>query len=127
MPRAIGLYHATLPVWDLDASEAFWRDLLGIERHATPSYVPDRVVFLDLGNTMIHLVKFGADAPRPEVQLTHIAISVDDLEGALAEVRARGLSVVREPADQPDGARSFYFLDPDGNRVELIKLPAEQG
>jgi catechol 2,3-dioxygenase-like lactoylglutathione lyase family enzyme len=125
MARAKGLYHATLQVWDLDASETFWRDLLGIRRHAKPSYVPGTVVFLDLGNTMLHLVRHGAEIPRPDVRSTHIAIAVDDLEGALADVRARGLTVVREPADLPDGARSFYFLDPDGNRVELIRLAEE--
>ena len=80
------------------------------------------VVFLDLGNTMIHLVRYGADVPRPDVRSTHVAIAVDDLEGALADVKARGLTVLREPADRPDGARCFFFVDPDGNRVELIQL-----
>jgi len=125
MPRAIGLYHATLPVWDLDASERFWRELLGVRRHAKPSYVPEMVVFLDLGNTMLHLVRYGDEVPRPDVRSTHLAIAVDDLDGALAEVKARGLEVLREPTGRPDGARCFYFVDPDGNRVELIELPYE--
>ncbi len=86
MARAKGLYHATLQVWDLDASEAFWRDLLGIARHPKPSYVPGMVAFLDLGNTMLHLVQYGADVPRPDIRSTHIALAVDDLEGALADV-----------------------------------------
>jgi predicted enzyme related to lactoylglutathione lyase len=125
MARATGLYHATLPVWDLGASERFWRDLLGVGRHAKPSYMPEMVVFLDLGNAMLHLVRYGDDVPRPDTRSTHIAIAVDDLDGALADVKARGLAVLREPIDRPDGARSLYFVDPDGNRVELIQLPAE--
>ncbi len=126
MARAIGLYHATLPVWTLDASEAFWRHLLGIQRHAKPSYVPGMVVFLDLGNTMIHLVQYGPDVPRPDVRSTHVAIAVDDLEDALAAVKSRGLTVLREPDGRPDGARCFFFLDPDGNRIELIQLPDDR-
>ena len=122
MARATGLYHATLPVWNLENSERFWLELLGIRRHAKPSYLPEMVVFLDLGNTMIHLVRYGDEVPRPDPRATHVAISVDDLDGALVAVRERGLTVLREPIDRPDGARSFYFVDPDGNRVELIQL-----
>lgn len=122
MARATGLYHATLPVWDLDISERFWRELLGVRRHEKPSYMPEMVVFLDLGNTMLHLVRYGSEVPRPDPRSTHIAIAVDDLDDALATVRARGLTVVREPIDRPDGARSFYFVDLDGNRIELIQL-----
>jgi len=72
--RATGLFHATLPVWDLERAERFWYDLLGIRRHATPSYFPARVVFLDLGNTMIHLVRYGDEIPRPHPRSTHVAI-----------------------------------------------------
>ena len=109
MARATGLYHATLPVWDLDASEAFWRELLGIRRHAKPSYVPGMVVFLDLGNTMIHLVQYGADVPRPDVRSTHVAIAVDDLEGALADVKARGLTGAPR-AGRPTRRRPLLLL-----------------
>ncbi len=123
MVRATGLFHATLPVRDLDRSERFWRELLGIQRHATPSYHPGKVVFLDLGNTMLHLVRYGDEAPWPDLRSTHLAITVDDLDGALAAVKDRGLQILREPFVQPDGARSLYFVDPDGNRVEFVELP----
>ena len=77
MVRATGLFHATLPVWDLARAERFWFTLLGITRHATPSYFPTSVVFLDLGNTMIHLVRYGDAIPRPHPRSTHLAIEVD--------------------------------------------------
>jgi quinol monooxygenase YgiN len=37
MARATGLFHATLPVDDLARAEAFYREFLGIPRHAAPS------------------------------------------------------------------------------------------
>jgi predicted enzyme related to lactoylglutathione lyase len=119
--KATGLFHATLPVWDLVRAETFWRDLLGIERHAIPSYFPNTVVFLDLGNTMIHLVRYGDDVPRPDPRSTHVAIEVDDLDAALVKVRATGQTILREIQDRPDGMRCFYFLDTEGNRVELTQ------
>ena len=124
MPRAIGLFHATLPAWDLERAERFWRELLGIERHPLPSYNPGSVVFLDLGNTMLHLVKYGDEVPRPDPRSTHVAIEVDDLDGALAAVRERGLRVTTDVLTRSDGSRCFYFVDTEGNRVEFINHPA---
>ena len=119
MPKAIGLFHATLPVWDLERAERFWHDLLGIKRHNIASYKPDSVVFLDLGNTMIHLVQYGDDVPRPDRRSMHLAIEVDNLEDALAAVRARGLKVLSDILSRSDGSRSFYFVDCEGNRIEF--------
>jgi len=120
--RAKGLFHATLPVWDLERTEAFYRELLGIQRHATPSYFPNSVVFLDLGNTMIHLVRYRDDVPRPDPRSTHLAIEVDDLDAAFELVKARGLTLLsQEIVTRPDGMRCFYFLDIDNNRIELTQ------
>jgi catechol 2,3-dioxygenase-like lactoylglutathione lyase family enzyme len=123
MARATGLFHATLPVWDLERAERFYRELLGIQRHARPSYFPKSVVFLDLGNCMIHLVRYGDDVPRPDPRSTHVAIEVDDVEAALEQVKAKGLTILHEIVARPDGMRCFYFLDLDGNRVELVQHP----
>ena len=120
MVRATGLFHATLPVWELERAERFWHELLGIERHATPSYFPNSVVFLDLGNTMIHLVRYGDDIPRPHPRSTHIAIEVTDLETAYARVKELGCELLSEITQRPD-MRCFYFLDTEGNRVELTQ------
>lgn len=122
MVRATGLFHATLPVWDLERAETFYRDLLGIQRHATPSYFPNSVVFLDLGNTMLHLVRYGDDIPRPDPRSTHVAIEVDSIEAAFALVRARQLTLLTEGiVTRSDGMRCFYFLDLDNNRIELTQ------
>lgn len=121
MAQATGLFHATLPVWDLARAEAFWSDFLGIERHATPSYFPETVVFLDLGNTMIHLVRYGDDVPRPDPRSTHVAIEVIDLDVAFRQVQDRRMTMLSEIVTRADGMRCFYFLDTEGNRIELVK------
>ena len=81
-------FHATLPVDDLARAEEFYRDFLGIARHSTPVRSRDRVVFLDLGNTMVHLVLRREDTPRIDPRSVHIAIEVDDLD-ALYEAAKR--------------------------------------
>jgi predicted enzyme related to lactoylglutathione lyase len=145
--RATGVFHATLAAWDIERAERFYRDVLRIGRHPTPSYFPGDVVFLDLGNTMIHLIRYGVAFRRPdrgaaptpsdggdeaaflrrqrEAQLLrlHVAIEVDDLDAALVRVRESGRPILQEIATRPDGMRCFYFADTEGNRVELVQHP----
>ena len=42
---------------------------------------------------------------------------VDDCDAAVGRLRAAGVTVVEEPADQPWGERVARVLDPDGNLV----------
>ncbi len=145
MVRATGLFHATLVAWDIQRAERFYREVLGIGRHATPSYFPDDVVFLDLGNTMVHLIRFGSALRRPDVSGTpselatldeagfierqkaihllrlHIAIEVDDLTAAYEVIRAAPRPILQEPTTRPDDMRCFYFADTEYNRVELVQ------
>jgi len=116
--RVKGLFHATLPVYDLERAETFYREVLGIGRHEIPSYFPERVVFLDLGNTMIHLVRYDDQFSRGDYQAHHLAIEVDDLEAAMERVKAAGCRVLNDIVQRPD-MRCFNFLDTEQNRVEL--------
>jgi lactoylglutathione lyase len=51
----------------------------------------------------------------------HIAVSVDDLEQSLAELKEQGIEPEREPYRVRDGGSLICFVqDPDGYRIELI-------
>ena len=49
---------------------------------------------------------------------------VDDVDAVLARVREGGAEVVGA-AEQTDYGRFGWFVDPDGNKVELWQLPAQ--
>jgi predicted enzyme related to lactoylglutathione lyase len=52
-----------------------------------------------------------------------INLMVDDLDGALAQVREGGAEVVPE-SESSEFGRFGWFVDPAGNRVELWQPPA---
>lgn len=52
-----------------------------------------------------------------------VNLIVDDLDAALDQVRAGGADVVGEVQEEPYG-RFGWFVDPEGNRVELWQAPA---
>ena len=71
----------------------------------------------------------GAGTRRPlnELGLTHLSVRVDDVDAALRTVEALGGSVVRGTRTTfGDGEAALDFVyctDPDGVRVELMRLP----
>lgn len=68
---------------------------------------------------------FPADTPyfTPSRAPFMINLMVDDLDGCLARVLAAGAKVMPEREDGIYG-RFGWFLDPEGNKVELWEPPA---
>ncbi|KVE94611.1 glyoxalase [Burkholderia vietnamiensis] len=57
----------------------------------------------------------GAGTPTPD-----LSIEVDDLDEALARIRAAGIAVEYGPADEPWGVRRFFVRDPFGKLVNVL-------
>jgi catechol 2,3-dioxygenase-like lactoylglutathione lyase family enzyme len=66
------------------------------------------------------------DSPEGSGALDHLGFIVDsrDAVDVLAErFRGRGVTIAVEPKDHRDGSRSFYCLDPDGLRIQVLYEP----
>jgi lactoylglutathione lyase len=50
-------------------------------------------------------------------------VYVNDVDAAVADLRQRDGTVLREPEDMPWGERVAYVTDPDGNPVALAAAP----
>ncbi|MFT4922193.1 MAG: lactoylglutathione lyase [Haloarculaceae archaeon] len=62
----------------------------------------------------------GEDDFEAGTAYDHLAVSVDDVDEAFAEIDHHG--VVQEPADNTAaGARTAFVEDPDGHVVELVQ------
>jgi predicted enzyme related to lactoylglutathione lyase len=100
-----------LPIPDLEAGLAFYRDQLGHEliwRTAT-------AVGLRLPGTDAELV-LQAERPEPEVDML-----VDSADEAARRIQAAGGSVIVPPFDIPVG-RCVVVADPWGNQLVLLDL-----
>jgi lactoylglutathione lyase len=80
---------------------------------------------------------FGVPGQEEELELTfnhdgrtyelgtgygHVAISIDDLDAALARLKEQGIEPEREPYTVREGGSRLTFVrDPDGYRIELIE------
>ncbi len=110
------LDHCSVIVTDLERSRRFYRDLLGLKEIAKPRTFDFQVLWFQLGDTQLHLLrKDRADAISPR----HFALRVADSAAARAWCRARGIAI-QETTPIP-GADRFFISDPDGNRIEVIQ------
>ena len=64
----------------------------------------------------------GCGAPLPVTAAERVILDfeVDDVDAAYARLTSLGLTWVMAPTDQPWGARSAMFRDPDGNVANLF-------
>jgi methylmalonyl-CoA/ethylmalonyl-CoA epimerase len=123
--------HIGIAVGDLEASLAFFRDVLGLELEA-PEEVPSQRVrahFLQAGEAALELVEpTAADSPiakfvdRRGPGLHHVALRVDDIVAALAELKARGVRLIDE-APRPGAHNSLVaFIHPSSTHGVLVEL-----
>ena len=124
-----GIDHVVLRVKDIEASLAFWRDVLGcpVVKHNEPL----GLYHLKAGDSLIDLItldgKIGAaGGAGPAVEgrnLDHICLRLEnyDPDAAMAHLDAHGISY--DPPESRFGAGgeapTIYLRDPDGNGVEL--------
>jgi catechol 2,3-dioxygenase-like lactoylglutathione lyase family enzyme len=126
-PTHRGLRHLALNVRDLERMKRFYVDLLGFAVEWEPD--PDNV-YLSSGidNLALHRAAVRADdRATPAVEaLDHLGLIVraaDDVDRWAEFLKSRGVAIDAAPRTHRDGARSFYFRDPDGNRVQVIHHP----
>lgn len=129
MPKGY-LEHANLTVSDPDRSAALLIDLCGWhERWSGPAKSGGRTIHVGNDRDYIAFYKSPKEAPpepwplgRP---LNHVAVVVDDLDGAEEVILRAGLKPFGH--DDYDPGRRFYFLDWDGIEFEVVSYEPAHG
>ena len=128
-PKQLG--HLVIRVRDIEKSEQFYSDVLGL--HVTNKR-PGRMTFMSAGEDSSHelaLVPVGAEAPGPEktrVGLYHFAWemeSMDDLKRLYAEMKSKDVQI--GGIGDHGISLGVYFFDPDGNEIEAYyEMPRDR-
>jgi catechol 2,3-dioxygenase-like lactoylglutathione lyase family enzyme len=129
-PTHAGLRHLALNATRLAEMKSFYVDLLGFTVEWQPD---DDNIYLSSGidNLALHRASGGgkpADAGPAAAGgvLDHLGLIVrkaEDVDQWAAFLESRGVRLDAKPRTHRDGARSCYFSDPDGNRIQIIHHP----
>lgn len=121
-----GVVHFTIPVSDHEKSEAFYREVLGLE---TVQVVPPiGMVFMRSGDDFVILTKSKTPIePNPGAEFfVHHAfrVDVDKYDAAKQHLADHGVEIIFEE-ERHEGVfhgKQCYFHDPDRNVLEIIGL-----
>lgn len=125
-----GILEAAIYVRDLEAAEAFYGGVMGLEKIRR---VGNRHVFYRVGTSVL-LVFNPAETVKPTENdklpvpphgatgECHVCFSAtaEELDAWRARLEAAGYGIEAD-FEWPNGARSIYFRDPDGNSVEIAE------
>ncbi len=103
--RAIGINHIALEVGDIDEALEFYGRLFDFELRGRS----DEMAFIDLGDQFLNFSKGRRQAPDDE---RHFGFVVDDRQPVLDALDEMGIDLLPGPFKD--------FLDPWGNRIELV-------
>jgi catechol 2,3-dioxygenase-like lactoylglutathione lyase family enzyme len=153
VPGLAGVEHVGLVVPDLDAATAFFAEVIGAEvlYDVGPFPGPEEWMAGHLAGASgahIHRMRMLAVANGPSVELIeltrtdggetagserapagwHIAFYVDDMDRALAALKAHGCRILSGPVEMTEGVSAgltwLYFTAPWGQQLELVSYPA---
>ncbi len=119
-------FGTTIPAKDLDGTRRFYEDILGAK---VVTEDPGGILYKSGDSTFsVYPTEFAGTA-----QHTLGAFMVTDVEAAVADLRAKGVTF--EEYDMPGlktvdgiaetgGFKGAWFKDPEGNILSVVELPA---
>ena len=120
-----GLVHFTIPVKDLDRSEKFYTEILGLKRTRRNNHM----VFMRTPDDQHFVLTYSDNPIDPNVGDKHeihtaFRVTSAEYDRARSFLASKNIRIFKEE-DRRSGTfqgRSAYFHDPDRNVIEIIDL-----
>ena len=123
--------HIAIVVEDIERALSFWQDALGLELSHVEE-IPSQqslVAFLPTQESEVELVSPTADDTGVARYLAkrgpgmhHICFEVDDIDGALAQLKEKGVRLINEVPTSGAGGKRIAFIHPESANGVLVEL-----
>ncbi len=123
--------HLGIAVTSIDEKKNFWIDAMGLTLEGTETVEAQKVTtaFLPVGESEVELLEStseeGPVAKYIEKRgegVQHVAFLVEDLEGALAELKEKGIKLIDQTPRDGAGNKKIAFLHPKSTNGVLVEL-----
>ena len=126
--------HVAIAVHDLQASKNMLEETFGFKLELEEQIGTTKLAMYPVGETYLELLQSSAPDSRivswmaeKGQSLFHLCFEVEDIDGALDELRQKGVKLLDETPRTGHGGSRIAFLDPQSTGdilIELAELPA---
>jgi len=129
--KILKIDHLGIAVPSIAEGKAFWSDVLGLAFEGTETVEAQKVTtaFFPVGESEVELLESTSpDGPvakyiekrGPGIQ--HLALRVENIEAALAELKEKGIALIDEKPRMGAGGAKIAFLHPKATGGVLVEL-----
>ena len=115
-PLVTGVDFTVVPTQDIDRAVEFYENVLGLEKSKQWGNMPAHE--FETGNLTIAVVQMDAFGQEFSPHKAPIALRVDDVPAARAELESRGVTFQGDTIDS-GVCHQAIFEDPDGNVLDI--------
>jgi methylmalonyl-CoA/ethylmalonyl-CoA epimerase len=129
--KLLKIDHLGIAVSSIDAKKNFWTDVLGLTLEGTETIHEQKVItaFLPVGESEVELLESTSeDGPVAKYiekrgeGIQHVAFRVENIEEALAELKAKGIALIDQTPRIGAGGAKIAFLHPKATSGVLVEL-----
>ncbi len=119
----VKINHIAISVTNLQESEHFYRDILGLKQIPEPFGLGIHAWF-DIGFAELHVIEMAEERREHSIS-SHLCFSVKDMDAFIATLAEHDITYYdfeENPGQmtlRPDGVSQIYITDPDGYWVEI--------
>lgn len=124
-----GIHHIAILTDNYEKSKHFYTEILGFGiiretyREQRQSYKLDLSVNDQYQVELFSFPDFRQRASFPEAKgLRHLALSVENIEAAVEELKSKNVSVEEIRVDEITGKKFCFFYDPNDQPLELYEI-----
>ena len=129
--NCLNIDHIGIAVKDLEQAAEFYETMLGIKRTGVEEVKEQnvKVMFLPCGDCEVELLESTADGSPVDRFIAkngegvqHIAIRVEDIDAALADLKEKGVRLIDEAPRYGAGGARIAFIHPKATNGVLLEL-----
>jgi methylmalonyl-CoA/ethylmalonyl-CoA epimerase len=129
--KILKIDHLGIAVNSIGEGKKFWTDVLGLKFEGSETVAEQKVTtaFFPVGESEVELLESTApDGPVAKYiekrgeGIQHVAFRVENIEGALEELKNKGIKLIDEKPRIGAGGAKIAFLHPKSTNGVLVEL-----
>ncbi len=129
--KILKIDHLGIAVNNMNEGKSFWSDILGLTFEGAETVAEQKVTtaFFPVGESEVELLESTSpDGPvakfieKKGTGFQHVAFRVENIEEALAELKAKGVQLIDQAPRKGAGGAKIAFLHPKATGGVLVEL-----